>query len=239
MAARYAGPGDEWRGHESWLDSHQQAGFGYNFSLLADGGRLRYILGRVQTICRRAHRWLQPICRLARQCCTLASRVVAQTISSISQRLRWKWKYSERRAALSDKYTDVLEIIRGLEPSDGDTSSDYGDDEAPPRLEYAHADLNLSGTNAIAGGSGAVESPSCCICFEDIAHQSPSLLLPCTHNGVVHNSCSWEWVCSRADSDSGVYHITCPVCRQSKTTRLASHCDVYGAGPLRRRPSIR
>lgn len=85
-----------------------------------------------------------------------------------------------------------------------------------------------------------LEALSCCICFGDIAGQVPSRLLPCGHNKVLHNACVWEWVCCHMDGDpsSGVYHITCPICRTEKTTRLVSHSDDYGTGPIRRRRQL-
>lgn len=84
------------------------------------------------------------------------------------------------------------------------------------------------------------EEVMCCICFAKIECQSPTLLLPCTHNNVVHISCVWDWVCchSYGDPDTGLYYITCPICRGSKTTQLVSQCDSY-QGPVRRRMSLR
>lgn len=82
----------------------------------------------------------------------------------------------------------------------------------------------------------ASDSENCCICFEKISLQSPSLILPCVHNTSVHMDCVWDWVCCNAcgDPDSGLYHISCPICRKTKTTQLVSHCDSYSTHPIRR-----
>lgn len=79
----------------------------------------------------------------------------------------------------------------------------------------------------------------CCICLKKIRSSKTALILPCFHNSQVHTSCVWDWVrCHpRTNKDSGEYHITCPMCRSSKTTRLVSYRDAYG--PICPRPVLR
>ncbi|KAG8314669.1 hypothetical protein J6590_087507 [Homalodisca vitripennis] len=69
----------------------------------------------------------------------------------------------------------------------------------------------------------------CCICLGEICCESrPTLLLPCFHNSVVHTSCAWDWVCCNPFTDpvAGLYHISCPMCRSTRQTRLVSYREL-------------
>lgn len=85
------------------------------------------------------------------------------------------------------------------------------------------------------------ERSRCCICFGNINAQVPSSLLPCPHNSVVHNSCAWEWVCCHdsTDPDRGFYHISCPMCRSTKTTQVVRYRNNAYSEPVRYRPPLR
>jgi hypothetical protein len=66
----------------------------------------------------------------------------------------------------------------------------------------------------------------CYICLDTMYHRSDATkLLPCRHNNRFHINCLWNWVLQKSSTDfrrSGIFHISCPLCRRAKTSYV---CD--------------
>lgn len=107
---------------------------------------------------------------------------------------------------------------------DADITEDESDSDVACRGDYGDRDSLAT---------------RCCICLKKVGSRGGGLLFPCFHNSDVHTSCAWNWVCHhpRTDPESGTFHISCPMCRSTRTAQLVSYRNVHG--PVSRRPTLR
>lgn len=134
-----------------------------------------------------------------------------------------------------DGLRTLLTVARPVQRVSSEFYRNYSEDEEEEYLttpRNGECGTRRYASNALPRGDRLCDSkhPQCCICLGEIKTGKDCLLLPCAHNGIVHTSCAWEWVCinSSSDPDAGVFHITCPMCRSSETTRLVSYADLHG-----------
>lgn len=75
----------------------------------------------------------------------------------------------------------------------------------------------------------------CYICLEPICYQSPTRMLPCSHNDHFHMACLWKWVWENSSRDFtllGVLNVSCPVCRSVKRSQICNMSGLHRRQPF-------